>query len=69
MPDNDKIMAVEAGVGDCWDKFVGKQGAKVVMNSFGLSAPGGQVLKHFGFSEKNIIKQLKNLIKKNRKRK
>ena len=69
LPDIDNIMAVEAGVGDCWDKFVGKQGAKVVMNSFGLSAPGGQVLKHFGFSEKNIIKQLKNLIKKNRKRK
>ena len=69
LPDIVNIMAVEAGVGDCWDKFVGKHGAKVVMNSFGLSAPGNQVLKHFGFSEKNIIKQLKNLIKKNRKKK
>ena len=69
LPDIDNIMAVEAGVGDCWDKFVGKQGAKVVMSSFGLSAPGGEVLKHFGFSQKNIIKQLKNLIKKNRKKK
>ncbi len=69
LPDIDNIMAVEAGVGDCWDKFVGKQGAKVVMSSFGLSAPGGVVLKHFGFSQKNIIKQLKNLIKKNRKKK
>ncbi len=69
IPDIDNIMAVEAGVGDCWDKFVGKHGAKVVMNSFGLSAPGDQALQHFGFSEKNIIKQLKNLIKKNRKKK
>ena len=69
LPDIDNILAVEAGVGDCWDKFVGKQGAKVVMSSFGLSAPGGEVLKHFGFSQKNIIKQLKNLIKKNRKKK
>ena len=69
LPDIVNIMAVEAGVGDCWDKFVGKHGAKVVMNSFGLSAPGNQVLQHFGFSEKNIIKQLKNLIKKNRKKK
>ena len=69
LPDIDNVMAVEAGVGDCWDKFVGKLGAKVVMSSFGLSAPGGEVLKHFGFSQKNIIKQLKNLIKKNRKKK
>ena len=69
LPDIDNVMAVEAGVGDCWDKFVGKQGVKVVMSSFGLSAPGGEVLKHFGFSQKNIIKQLKNLIKKNRKKK
>ena len=69
LPDIDNTMAVEAGVGDCWDKFVGKQGAKVVMSSFGLSAPGGEVLKHFGFSQNNIIKQLKNLIKKNRKKK
>ena len=69
LPDIDNIMAVEAGVGDCWDKFVGKLGAKVVMSSFGLSAPGGEVLKHFGFSQNNIIKQLKNLIKKNRKKK
>ena len=69
LPEIDNIMAVEAGVGDCWDKFVGKLGAKVVMSSFGLSAPGGEVLKHFGFSQNNIIKQLKNLIKKNRKKK
>ncbi len=69
LPDIDNVMAVEAGVGDCWDKFVGKLGAKVVMSSFGLSAPGGEVLKHFGFSQNNIIKQLKNLIKKNRKKK
>ena len=68
LPDIDNVMAVEAGIGDCWDKFVGKHGAKVVMSSFGLSAPGDQALKHFGFSEKNIIKQLKNLIKKNRKK-
>ena len=62
----DNILAVEAGIGVCWDKLIGKKGFKLTMNSFGLSAPGNQALKHFGFSIKNVIKQTKKLINKNR---
>ncbi len=69
IPNIDNILAVEAGVGDCWDKFIGKRGDKLVMTSFGLSAPGDQVMDHFGFSVANVIKKTKNLIKKNRKKK
>ena len=69
IPNIDNILAVEAGVGDCWDKFIGKRGDKLVMTSFGLSAPGDQVMEHFGFSVANVIKKTKNLIKKNRKKK
>jgi transketolase len=67
LPDINNILAVEAGVGDCWDKFIGKKGSKIVMNSFGLSAPGNIVLNHFGFSIKNIITTVKKLIKNNGK--
>ena len=69
IPNIDNIIAVEAGIGDCWDKFVGKSGDKLVMTSFGLSAPGNQVMEHFGFSVKNIIKKTMNLVKRNRKKK
>ena len=69
IPNIDNILAVEAGVGDCWDKFIGKRGDKLVMTSFGLSAPGDQVMEYFGFSVANVIKKTKNLIKKNRKKK
>ena len=68
IPNIDNIIAVEAGIGDCWDKFIGKRGDKLVMSSFGLSAPGDEVMEYFGFSVKNIIKKTKNLVKRNRER-
>ena len=68
LTDTKNILAVEAGVGDCWDKFIGKDGDKVVMTTFGLSAPGDDVMSYFGFSSKNIISRMKKLINKNRKK-
>ena len=62
----DNILAVEAGIGVCWDNIIGKKGFKLTMSSFGLSAPGNQVLKHFGFTATKVIKQTKKLINKNR---
>ena len=62
----DNILAVEAGIGVCWDNIIGKKGFKLTMSSFGLSAPGNQVLEHFGFTTTKVIKQTKKLINKNR---
>ena len=64
--DFDNILAVEAGIGVCWDKLIGKKGIKITMDSFGVSAPGDKALKYFGFTTSNVIKQTKKLIKKNR---
>ena len=49
-------IAIEAGVSDYWCKYVGLQGRAIGIDTFGASAPGGVVMKHFGFSEENIIK-------------
>ena len=65
-PEIDNILAVEAGVGECWDKFIGKKGDKIAMKSFGLSAPGDKALNFFGFTVKNIINKVNKLIKTNR---
>ena len=64
-PDIENVLAVEAGIGVCWDKFIGKRGAKIVMESFGLSAPGQEALTYFGFTKNNIVKSIKKLIKTN----
>ena len=61
----ENVLAVEAGIGVCWDKFIGKRGSKIIMESFGLSAPGQEALTYFGFTKNNIIKSIKKLIKTN----
>ena len=60
-------LVVEAGVGDSWDKYLSSTCDKIVMNTFGVSAPGGDALAHFGFTVKNIIKRVKKLIKNTRR--
>ena len=64
-PKIENVLAVEAGIGVCWDKFIGKKGSKIIMESFGLSAPGQEALTYFGFTKNNIIKSIKKLIKTN----
>jgi len=43
-------VAVEAAHSDFWYKYVGLDGKVIGMQSFGESAPGPAVLKHFGFT-------------------
>ncbi|WEX13220.1 transketolase [Pseudomonas sp. G11] len=40
-----------------WDRYVGQTGAKVVMNSFGASAPLAKLQEKFGFTTENVVKQ------------
>jgi len=56
-----KRVAVEAAHVDYWRKFVGLDGAVVGMSTFGASAPGGDLLKHFGFTVDNVVATVKSL--------
>ncbi len=56
-----KRVAVEAAHVDYWKKWVGLDGAVVGMTSFGASAPGGDLYKHFGFTVENIVHKVKGL--------
>ena len=58
----DNILAVESGIGQSWFKYVGKEGSMITMESFGLSGTGGDVMKHFGFTARNIKNQMIKLI-------
>ena len=49
-------LAVEAGVSDLWPKYVGLDGVVVGIDRFGISAPGGTVLKELGISVENVVK-------------
>jgi transketolase len=45
-----------------WDRYVGQSGAKVVMNSFGASAPLAKLQAKFGFNVENVVKLAKQQI-------
>lgn len=54
-------LAVEAGVRQGWERYVGDRGAILSIEHFGASAPGDVVLKEFGFSAENVVQQAKRL--------
>lgn len=55
-------IAVEAGIADFWYKYVGLDGAVVGMSTFGESAPGGELMNHFGFTVDNVVAQAEALL-------
>jgi transketolase len=57
-----KRVAVEAGVTDFWRKYVGIEGAVVGIDSFGESAPAGELFKHFGITAENVAKAVKGIL-------
>src|SRR5689334_25153228 len=48
-------LAVEAGVCQGWDRYVGTKGAVICLDRFGASAPGEIALKNLGFNVENVL--------------
>jgi transketolase len=49
-------VAVEAGVTDYWQKYVGLAGKVVGIDTFGESAPAAEVFEDFGITTENVIR-------------
>ena len=50
-----KRIAIEAGIRDYWYKFVGLQGGVIGMDTFGESAPAGDLFEHFGITKQAVV--------------
>jgi transketolase len=57
-----KRVSIEAGVTDFWRKYIGLDGAAVGIDTFGESAPGGVLMKHFGFTVENVVNTVKSIM-------
>ena len=55
-------LAVEAGVRQGWDRYVGESGDVVCLDRFGASAPGDVALKNLGFNVDNVLKHARALL-------
>jgi transketolase len=57
---NDSIkVAVEAGVRQCWDQFIGPHGIFIGMKGFGESAPYQKLYEHFGITTDAVVSAVK----------
>jgi transketolase len=52
-------VAVEAASGFGWERWIGPAGRFVGMKSFGASAPGSVVMKHFGLTADHVVAEAK----------
>ena len=55
-------LAIEAGVRQGWDRYVGPAGDVICLDRFGASAPGEVALKNLGFNVENVTKRARGLI-------
>ena len=55
-------LAVEAGVRQGWDRYVGPRGDVICLDRFGASAPGDVALKELGFNVDNVLKRARALL-------
>jgi len=55
-------MAMEAGVGSPFYKYVGLDGKVVSVEKFGFSAPGDLVMRDFGMTAENCLAEAKKML-------
>lgn len=48
-------IAIEAGIRQGWDSFIGNDGAFIGMKSFGASGPAKDLYKHFGITVEAVV--------------
>jgi transketolase len=57
-----KRVSIEAGATALWYKYVGIDGKAVGIDRFGLSAPGGQVMKQLGITAEHAVEAARTLL-------
>jgi transketolase len=55
-------VAVEAGVTAGWWKYVGSDGRVIGLDTYGASAPAGELFKHFDLTAERICRVLEELL-------
>lgn len=58
-----KRLSLEMGASYGWKTYVGDEGDCLSVDAFGYSGDPEDVMKHFGFTEENVVKRFKALLK------
>ena len=57
-------ISIEAGITECWKKYIGENGLTFGVDNFGKSAPYKKIYEHFNLTSNHIIKLTKNVLGK-----
>ena len=60
-------VAIEAGVRQGWETFIGGHGIFVGMDRFGASAPAETLYKHFGITPESVIERVGKVLERRKK--
>ncbi|GAK11014.1 transketolase [Geomicrobium sp. JCM 19039] len=63
LPANIPVLSIEAGTTYGWQRYTGRSGANIGIDTFGASAPGDVVMDEYGFNVENVITHVNRLIK------
>jgi transketolase len=55
-------LAVELGVAQGWDRYVGERGRMVGVDRFGASAPAQVLLREYGFTVDHVVSEARRLL-------
>ncbi len=61
-PEVKNRIIVEAGITMGWEGYAGEKGIIIGIDKYGSSAPGGTVLKNYGFTADNIVEKAMKLV-------
>ena len=59
---NKPVLIIECAHPNSWYKILNRSDKVIGMETFGESAPGSELLEHFGFNKDNVIQAAKSLI-------
>ena len=59
---NKPVLVVECAHPNSWYKILNRSDKVIGIETFGESAPGGELLEHFGFNKEKVIQAAKSLI-------
>ena len=60
IPDDALIVSIEAGSTFGWERYTGRDGINIGIDSFGASAPAKDLFAHFGFTADAIVPQIQD---------
>jgi transketolase len=66
-PQVGKRLSAEAGTSFGWHRWIGRDGDAISVDRFGASAPGGKVLREYGFSVENVVERAIALVQESKK--